>query len=69
MLLSWYEEKNCVFENLVEFDIEYIKRFRVYCILYMIFEFVNEGDIKIYWLLRRLENIMNMLIDVLLSIM
>lgn len=35
----------------------------------MIFEFVNEGDIKIYWLLRRLENIMNMLIDVLLSIM
>lgn len=32
------------------------------------FEFANEGDIKIHWLLRRLENTMNMLTDALPSI-
>lgn len=68
-MLSRYEEKNCAFKNLVEFDIEHIKRFRVHCISHTTFEFANEGDIKIHWLLRRLENTMNMLTDALPCIM
>lgn len=62
-MLSRYEEKKLRVRK--PSRIWYRTYQKIQGISHTTFEFANEGDIKIHWLLRRLENTMNMLTDAL----